>query len=88
MPPLLICVVCGFAVVGLWRMFASENEVKIGVEPCNDGEEGWYETVAGNFRIPERPALETILPAGPSLLAALGTHPTAVVGCKVQKAKR
>ncbi|KAJ0680766.1 hypothetical protein HanPI659440_Chr16g0628031 [Helianthus annuus] len=58
-------------VVGLWRMFTSDNKLRIAAEPCDDGEEGWYETIVGNFRIPEKPALEASVAARPGMLCSL-----------------
>ncbi|MFS7939283.1 hypothetical protein Hanom_Chr05g00449921 [Helianthus anomalus] len=48
-------------------MFVPDSEVKITTEPYG-GEEGWYETIVGNFRIPETAALEDLLPTGPGML--------------------
>ncbi|KAJ0703018.1 hypothetical protein HanPI659440_Chr14g0546261 [Helianthus annuus] len=58
-------------VIGLWCMFAVDNEVKTSTEPCDNGEAGWHETVIGNFRIPERLALEAPISAGPGTLCYL-----------------
>ncbi|MFS7999219.1 hypothetical protein Hanom_Chr12g01163461 [Helianthus anomalus] len=58
-------------VIGLWRMFASDNKVKIGAEPCDDGEEGWYKTIVGNFHILERAALEASVAARSGVLCSL-----------------
>ncbi|MFS7930491.1 hypothetical protein Hanom_Chr04g00344951 [Helianthus anomalus] len=55
------------SVVQLWRMFAPDNEVKITTKPFDDGEEGWYETIIRNFRMPEGSVLEALLPAGLSM---------------------
>ncbi|MFS7939280.1 putative glutathione transferase [Helianthus anomalus] len=74
-------------------MFAQDSEVNITTEPYGDGEEGWYETIVGNFRIPETAALEDLLPTGPgghavAMGGGKGSHAAAVGGSKASKAKR
>ncbi|KAJ0728187.1 hypothetical protein HanLR1_Chr07g0238731 [Helianthus annuus] len=77
----LVCMEKG-AFVRLWRMFAPDSEAKITTKRCGDDDEGWYETIVGNFRIPKRVALEALLPTGPGSLAALGVHTVAAGGSK------
>ncbi|MFS7951573.1 hypothetical protein Hanom_Chr07g00596771 [Helianthus anomalus] len=39
-------------------------ELKICVEKCGEGEEGWYETTVASFRVPDPAALNAPLPQG------------------------
>ncbi|MFS7918865.1 hypothetical protein Hanom_Chr03g00206191 [Helianthus anomalus] len=54
-------------VVAFWRTFRSDFEGNIKVVACSEGEEGWYETTVGNFRLPDQAALKTPLPQGKGL---------------------
>ncbi|KAJ0569092.1 hypothetical protein HanHA300_Chr05g0162101 [Helianthus annuus] len=48
----------------LWRMFCSDFEGKIEIVKCGLDEEGWYDTVVGNFRVPDEAALNALLAQG------------------------
>ncbi|MFS8007842.1 hypothetical protein Hanom_Chr14g01265711 [Helianthus anomalus] len=55
---------CGFVVVRFWRSFAEDSELKIVVEECGEGEEGWYEATVATFRVPAPTALNALLSQG------------------------
>ncbi|KAM0040459.1 hypothetical protein Hdeb2414_s0012g00394121 [Helianthus debilis subsp. tardiflorus] len=59
-------------VVAFWRTFRSDSERKIEVVACSEGEEGWYEAIVGNFRLPNQAALNATFPQGKGNLGALG----------------
>ncbi|MFS7944501.1 hypothetical protein Hanom_Chr06g00512891 [Helianthus anomalus] len=44
-------------VVHFWRSFAEDSELKIAIEDCAEGEEGWYETTFASFWVPTPAAL-------------------------------
>ncbi|KAF5763979.1 hypothetical protein HanXRQr2_Chr15g0686671 [Helianthus annuus] len=48
----------------LWRMLFPDFEGKIEIVKCGPGEEGWYDTIVGNFRVPDKAALNALLPQG------------------------
>ncbi|KAJ0570266.1 hypothetical protein HanHA300_Chr05g0176081 [Helianthus annuus] len=51
-----------------------DGKANIVTENCGDGEEGWYDTIAGNFRLLEAASLEALLAAGPGMFV-LDTWP-------------
>ncbi|KAM0040388.1 hypothetical protein Hdeb2414_s0012g00393281 [Helianthus debilis subsp. tardiflorus] len=48
----------------LWRMFCPDFVGKIEIVKCRPDEEGWYDTIVGNFWIPDEAALNALLPQG------------------------
>ncbi|MFS8014605.1 hypothetical protein Hanom_Chr15g01346491 [Helianthus anomalus] len=42
-----------FVVAPLWCLFAEDNKGKIVIEDCDDDGEGWYDTIYGNFCVPD-----------------------------------
>ncbi|KAJ0957039.1 hypothetical protein HanPSC8_Chr01g0022591 [Helianthus annuus] len=49
------------------KMFCPDFKGKVVVLPCEDGEEGFNYTICDNFRLPERDAMEVVLPQGKDL---------------------
>ncbi|KAJ0584500.1 hypothetical protein HanRHA438_Chr05g0223011 [Helianthus annuus] len=58
----------------LWRMFCPDFKGEVEIVACADGEEGFNRTIRDNFRLPDRAALEAVLPQGKGIvdLGALG----------------
>ncbi|KAJ0570157.1 hypothetical protein HanHA300_Chr05g0174921 [Helianthus annuus] len=58
----------------LWRMFCPDFKGEAEIVACADGEEGFNRTIRDNFRLPDRAALEAVLPQGKGIvdLGALG----------------
>ncbi|KAJ0752651.1 hypothetical protein HanPI659440_Chr09g0326801 [Helianthus annuus] len=56
----------------LWRMFCLDFKGKVVVLACEDGDEGFNYTIRDNFRLPERDAMQAVLPQGKGDLGALG----------------
>ncbi|KAJ0681034.1 hypothetical protein HanPI659440_Chr16g0631201 [Helianthus annuus] len=54
------------------REKSGDFKAKVVVLPCEDGEEGFNFTIRDNFRLPEREAMEAVLPQGKGDLGALG----------------
>ncbi|MFS8019612.1 hypothetical protein Hanom_Chr15g01405791 [Helianthus anomalus] len=48
----------------LWRMFCPYFEGNIEIVKCGPDEEGWYDTIVGNFRVPDEATLNALLPQG------------------------
>ncbi|MFS7913652.1 hypothetical protein Hanom_Chr02g00144191 [Helianthus anomalus] len=51
-------------VAPLWRIFCSDFEGKIAIVKCGPDEKGWYDTIVGNFQVPDEVALNALLPQG------------------------
>ncbi|MFS7994047.1 hypothetical protein Hanom_Chr12g01101281 [Helianthus anomalus] len=54
------------------RMFCLDFEGEVEIVACADGEKGFNRTIRDNFQLPERVALEAVLPQGKGDLGALG----------------
>ncbi|KAJ0940074.1 hypothetical protein HanRHA438_Chr02g0079171 [Helianthus annuus] len=52
----------------LWRMFCPDFKGKVVVLACDDGEEGFNYTIRDNFWLPERDAMEAMLPQGKCII--------------------
>ncbi|KAJ0780988.1 hypothetical protein HanPI659440_Chr06g0244111 [Helianthus annuus] len=71
----------GADAVGLWRMFDPTFEGKGELLPCGE-REGFNLEIVGNFRVPERGALNAPLPQGKGNLGALGKFEVKTVPMK------
>ncbi|KAJ0844371.1 hypothetical protein HanRHA438_Chr15g0701681 [Helianthus annuus] len=56
----------------LWRTFCPDFKGKVEIVACADGEEGLNRTIIDNFRLPDRAALEAMLPEGKGGVAVAG----------------
>ncbi|KAJ0472773.1 hypothetical protein HanHA89_Chr15g0610811 [Helianthus annuus] len=52
----------------LWRTFCPDFKGKVEIVACADGEEGLNRTIIDNFRLPDRAALEAMLPEGKGIV--------------------
>ncbi|MFS7888582.1 hypothetical protein Hanom_Chr00s000001g01596911 [Helianthus anomalus] len=69
-------------------MQGERQRVRIVTKSSDGGEEGWYETIFGNFCVPDVQALEALIAPGPGILDALRANPAATECGKAQKTKR
>ncbi|MFS7994071.1 hypothetical protein Hanom_Chr12g01101561 [Helianthus anomalus] len=56
----------------LGRMFCPDFKGEVEIVACADGEKGFNRTIRDNFQLPDRVALEVVLPQGKGDLGALG----------------
>ncbi|KAL9998958.1 hypothetical protein Hdeb2414_s0011g00365961 [Helianthus debilis subsp. tardiflorus] len=59
---------CGSLDAPLWRMFCLDFKGKVAAVACEGGEERFNGTIRDNFRLPERDALEVVLPQGKGIV--------------------
>ncbi|MFS7986804.1 hypothetical protein Hanom_Chr11g01014531 [Helianthus anomalus] len=58
----------------LWIMFCPDFKCEVAIVSCEDSEEGFNRTIRDNFRLPDRVALEAVLPQGKGIVFWMETH--------------